>query len=220
MQKVKIVYKDIKNLILRVTPSLEVVLSVPRDASAKEIEYVLHKRKEWIEKKTAELRKHLPTPKELVSGEDIYYLGKRYRLKVLECKKEDVKLKGGYLEVSVADKQDYRSKQRLIKQWYIQKARHIFEEMLHKYEEILGCAPIRTMQIKMMKTRWGSCNPAQSSLNLNLRLIQKDKRAIEYVILHELAHLKHPYHNKAFYEYVGLYMPDWRERKLKLLEGM
>ena len=71
-----------------------------------------------------------------------------------------------------------------------------------------------------MKTRWGSCNPKTPYINLNLKLIEKSKRAIEYVILHELIHLKYPYHNREFYDYLGLYMPDWRERKLRLLEGM
>ena len=220
MQKVKIIYKDIQNIILRVKPSLEVVLSVPKDASTKEIEYVLHKRKDWIEKRVEEFKRHFPLSRELISGEDIFYLGKRYRLKVLSSKVERVELKGGYLEVSVRDKKDYQHKEALIKAWYQQKAKSYFKELLDKYTALLGCNQIQTFRIKEMKTRWGSCNPAKASINLNLRLMEKNKRAIEYVVLHELAHLKHQYHNKVFYDFIELYMPDWRERKLKLLEGM
>lgn len=216
MQKVKIIYKDIQNIILRVKPSLEVVLSVPKDASAKEIEYVLHKRKDWIEKRVEEFKRHLHLSRELISGEDIFYLGKRYRLKVLSSKVERVELKGGYLEISVRDKKDYQHKEALIKAWYQQKAKSYFKELLDKYTALLGCNQIQTFRIKEMKTRWGSCNLAKAYINLNLELIKKDKKAIEYVVLHELAHLGHPNHSRDFWDFVKLYMPDYQERR-KLL---
>ncbi|GAA7266587.1 hypothetical protein HpCK38_19640 [Helicobacter pylori] len=133
---------------------------------------------------------------------------------------EGVKLRGGYLEVSVREREDYKRKERLIKMWYQTRARQYFREALDKYSTLLGFEKIQTLRIKEMKTRWGSCNPTKAYINLNLALIQKNKRAIEYVVLHELAHLKYPHHNKDFYHFVMLYMPDWRERKLKLLEGM
>lgn len=219
MQKVKIVYKDIKNFTLKVTPSFEVVLSAPKNASAKEIEYVLSKRKMWIEQRLQRFKKHIALPKELISGEDIYYLGKRYRLKIIASESEEVGLRGGFLEVRLRDSKDFAHKQRLIKAWYQKKAKQCFTQLLEKYSTLLGCE-IQTLKIKEMKTRWGSCNPAKAYINLNLKLIEKNKRAIEYVILHELTHLKYFYHNREFYDYIGVYMPDWRERKLKLLEGM
>ncbi|WP_300222223.1 SprT family zinc-dependent metalloprotease [uncultured Helicobacter sp.] len=219
MQEVKIVYKDIKNMILKVKPSLEVVLSVPKDASAKEIEYVLSKRKAWIEQRVQGFKKHIALPKELRSGEDIHYLGKRYRLKVVASDSESMGLRGGFLEVRLRDSKDFTRKQELIKAWYHKRAKRCFEEILEKYSSLLGCQT-QKLRIKEMKTRWGSCNPKTPYINLNLKLIEKSKRAIEYVILHELIHLKYPYHNREFYDYLGLYMPDWRERKLRLLEGM
>lgn len=219
MQEVKIVYKDIKNMILKIKSSLEVVLSVPKNASAKEIEFVLSKRKAWIEQRLQRFEKHIALPKELKSGEDIYYLGKRYRLKVVVSDSEGVGLRGGFLEVRLKDSKDFTRKQELIKAWYHKRARQCFEQILEKYSLLLGCQK-QTLKIKEMKTRWGSCNPQNAYINLNLKLIEKNKRAIEYVILHELTHLKHSYHNRDFYNYLGLYMPDWRERKLKLLEGM
>lgn len=220
MQKVKIIYKDIKNIILRVTPSLEVVLSVPKDISQKEIEYVLQKRQKWIEGRLQRFGEHIQESKSLASGEDIYYLGRRYRLKIITSSEEGVSLRGGFLEVRVRDREDFDSKEMMIKKWYHTKAKSCFQELLCRYITLLGCNPIQTLRIKEMKTRWGSCNPQKASINLNLRLIEKSKRAVEYVILHELAHLKYPYHNKDFYDFVGLYMPDWRERKMNLLEGL
>lgn len=220
MQEARIIYKDIKNIVLRVTPSLEVLLSVPKDTSQKEIEYVLQKRQKWIEERLERFGRNIQESKSLVSGEDIYYLGKRYRLKVIASNEEGVSLRGGFLEVRVRDREDFDSKEAMIKKWYQSRAKECFQKLLHHYIALLGCNPIQTLRIKEMKTRWGSCNPQKSSINLNLKLIEKDKRAIEYVILHELAHLKHFNHDKNFYAFVGLYMPDWRERKMRLLERL
>ncbi len=70
-----------------------------------------------------------------------------------------------------------------------------------------------------MKSRWGSCNHTKGYINLNLKLIEKPTICIEYVVFHELAHLIYPNHSQKFYNYLTLYMPDWKVRKLKL-EGI
>ena len=67
-----------------------------------------------------------------------------------------------------------------------------------------------------MKTRWGSCNPTKGYINLNSELIKKSKECIEYVIFHELTHLIHIDHNKQFYNFLSVYMPNWKKRKEKL----
>jgi predicted metal-dependent hydrolase len=67
-----------------------------------------------------------------------------------------------------------------------------------------------------MKSRWGSCNPKKSYINLNQELIKKPKKAIEYVVLHEIAHLKHHNHDFGFYNYLSSYMPDWKDVMEKL----
>ncbi|WP_084340133.1 M48 family metallopeptidase [Helicobacter pametensis] len=220
MQHAKVIYKDIKNMILKVKPSLEVVLSVPRGTSQKEIDYILHKRQAWIQKALQRFQSTQIPPRELTSGEDIYDLGRRYRLKVIISSSEGVRIEGEFLELRVREGSDFRHREKVLKAWQKQRARECFGEILNHFIALLDFEPIKILRIKEMKTRWGSCNPKKSYINLNLRLIEKDKRAIEYVILHELAHLKHYHHDKAFYDFVALYMPDWRERKMKLLERL
>ncbi|MGL4687373.1 MAG: M48 metallopeptidase family protein, partial [Fusobacteriaceae bacterium] len=73
---------------------------------------------------------------------------------------------------------------------------------------------------KFMKTRWGSCNTRKKYLNFNILLLASPLESIEYVVLHEIAHLKYPHHQKSFWNYISFYMPDWKDRKKKLIHSM
>lgn len=213
---VKILYKDVKHANLKVKPTQEVILTVPLDMSEKEIEYILKKRASWITKQLELFSQNQEPTKELVSGESFVYLGKRYRLKVIESQEEKAKLTRGYFEIHVKDKNAYAKKQKLIENWYRAKAQEHFQKIIAKYSPIVK-VDIKSVRIRSMKTRWGSCNPKKSYINLNLELIKKPKIAIEYVIFHELAHLLYHNHDRAFYNYLSLHMPDWRERKERLV---
>ena len=72
---------------------------------------------------------------------------------------------------------------------------------------------INKLTIKTLKRNWGSCEVGKKNINLNSELLKQDRRFVEYVILHEIAHLEHPNHSKNFYNYVARFMPDWKERK-------
>lgn len=214
----KILYKTIKNPILKVTPNLEVILSMPLDASQKEIKYILEKRKRWITQKLEFFKSKQIPSKLLVSGEDFFYLGKRYRLKIIKDTKTNITLKGKYLQIYLKDTQDYKKKEVMIQKWYQTKARNIFSEILLHYSKMLEIE-FKNFSIRTMKARWGSCKIDKAHITLNLELIKKSRKAIEYVILHELAHLKYPYHNQAFYNFLDLYMPDWKKIKMEILEN-
>ena len=214
--KLKIVKKNVKNINIKVKPSGEVVVTAPRSVSQKELEYVLQKRKGWIEQKVAFFKAHQPPqPKEYVSGENFCYLGRNYRLKVIESDEELVKLQRGYLQVFVKHREDYEQKRQLLYAWYYQKAIFHFGKAMAKYQPLVN-QEVKRVRIREMKTRWGSCNTLKGYINLNLKLIEKPTECIEYVVLHELAHLVHPNHSVRFYNYVTLFMPNWRERKRRL----
>lgn len=212
---VTLLRKPIKNAYVRVNPAGEVVLSVPAEMEETEIDRILKKRSLWIEKQQHYFRKYRTQIKEYVSGESVEYLGRNYRLKVIVSEEEYVKLSGGYVELRVRDKSDFDRKERLVKQWYKERAEYYFRKSLNQYaamlqKEVLG------LKIRYMKTRWGSCNPKTATVNLNIELIKKSRICIDYVVLHELAHLIHVNHDRRFYNYLSLHMPDWRERKQRL----
>ena len=209
MDNIKIIYKNIKNIYLKVKPNCEVVLSVPKYTSSKEIEQILSKKDKWI-------KKHLQYFSQKSQDKtSLLYLGQRYKLKVIPSKIEKMILDKQYLILYVKI-DDEITKQRLIDKWYRQQAKKIFNDILQKYLNILQTS-INRLSIKKMKTRWGCCNYYKRYINLNLYLIRQDIKAIEYVILHELAHLTYPNHSKEFYNYIALYMPDWKARKKTLL---
>ena len=112
--------------------------------------------------------------KEYVSGEDFQYLGRSYRLKVIEARKEAVKLQRGYLEIYVKNKNDKKRKQNLVYEWYYEKALLHFFNILQEFNKIVK-QEIKDIKIRQMKTRWGSCNSHKSYINLNIELIKKPK---------------------------------------------
>ncbi|SFV56328.1 Putative predicted metal-dependent hydrolase [hydrothermal vent metagenome] len=213
---IEIIKKDVKHFNLKVKPNGEVILTAPTNSNKRDIEYILKKRANWIDRQIAFFDEHREIYiKEYVSGENFCYLGRNYRLKVIESQDEEVKLQKYYLQIFVKDRADYTKKQQLIKEWYLQKAKIHFQKAIAKYKPIVK-KEITTIRIKEMRTRWGSCNPAKGYINLNLKLIEKPTECIEYVVFHELAHLIHPNHSVKFYNYLSLYMPDWKRRKERL----
>ena len=216
---IEIIKKRVKHINLKVKPTGEVILTAPIGCSNEDIEYVLKKRAEWITQKVAYFQEHRDTtPKEYVSGENFCYLGRNYRLKVIESSKESVKLQRDYLQLFVNDTCNLERKKSLIKEWYTQQAKIYFQRAIEKYQPIVN-REIKVVRIKEMKTRWGSCNSVKGYINLNLKLIEKPLECIEYVVFHELVHLVHANHSRHFYDYLTLYMPDWRERKERLERG-
>ena len=212
LEGVKIVRKDVKNITLKVRPNGEAILTAPKTASDEHIKFIIEKRAKWIAQKRAFFASFKTPQKEYVSGEDFKYLGRSYRLKVVQSKEERVKLQRGYLELFVKDKNDLERKRNLVYEWYNEKATLYFFNILQEFNKIVK-QDIKSVKIRQMKTRWGSCNPYKSYINLNIELIKKPKACIEYVVFHELAHLLYPNHSKKFYDYLTLYMPDWQKRK-------
>ena len=212
LEGVKIVRKDVKNITLKVRPNGEAILTTPKAASDEHIKFIIQKRAKWIAKKRTFFASFKTPKKEYVSGEDFRYLGRSYRLKVVQSKEECVKLQRGYLELFVKDKSDLERKRNLVYEWYHEKAMLYFFNILQEFNNIVK-QDIKSVKIRQMKTRWGSCNPYKSYINLNIELIKKPKACIEYVVFHELVHLLYPDHSKKFYDYLTLYMPDWQKRK-------
>jgi predicted metal-dependent hydrolase len=214
-------YAKRKTLGITVYPDLRVAVRAPLGTAAADIETILHKRSAWILKKQREFEHYLPgqPPRRYVSGETHLYLGRQYRLKVVESDWEGVKLTGGRFYVHTARPTNVRRIKTLLEKWYRQKAAVIFAERLeHCYARAQRFGlPFPELRIRIMKKRWGSCHP-NGTILLNLKLIQAPKFCIDYVITHELAHFQEPNHGAGYYALLDRLMPDWRERKRKLNE--
>ena len=217
---IAIVKKSVKHINIRVKPSGEVVLTAPLGTEESYIQSVIAKKRAWIEKKLKFYSEHnfgKEREKEFVSGESFRYLGKNYRLKVMESDKNEIVLQRGYIQLYVRDRNDFSLKKKLVEMWYKKQAGEYFEKIVQEYAAIVKKTP-SSVQIRKMKTKWGSCNPEKLTITLNQKLIEKPLHCIEYVIFHELAHFLYPNHSKEFYSYLSTYMSDWEKRKRELEE--
>ncbi|WP_459202467.1 M48 family metallopeptidase [Methanococcus sp. CF] len=219
IENVKIIRKKIKNMYLVVNPDCSIVLKVPPHVSDEYINSFIKKKENWI-------RKHLESfeslnlkiaEKSYVDGEIFRYLGDEYVLKVNYSKKEWVCVSETELKLYVSEMNDFEKKKRMIEKFYRKRAEiELFEIFKNSYKVVTENMP--EFAVRRMKKRWGSCSFHKNKIILNERLIEKPKECIEYVVFHELAHLKYPNHSKDFYNYLTELMPDWKNRKLKLNE--
>lgn len=205
-----------KRIRIRVAPDLTVSVSAPLRAKDEQIERVLTQKARWIARKLDEIKDFhpLPAPKQYVSGETFCYLGRQYRLKVETGEKSPAKLKGKFLYVSVPDKQDRDAVKKMVESWYRQRAEQTFTRYQKKCSDVVGRhgIPKATLTLRKMRTRWGSCS-SKGRITINTNLIQAPVHCIEYVIMHELCHLKHHNHSSAFYKLLTQCMPDWQKRR-------
>lgn len=212
-------YTDRKTLGIKVYPDTSVKVFAPIDTDLPIIEQHLKAKRKWIEKQQRSFRSYLPaTPaRQYIGGESFLYLGKQYMLKIEPSTAEEVKLYQGRLVVKTLNPEATHIK-KLLQQWYIARAtilfNKLFEEQFYLFKRFGLEKPV--LQIKKMEKRWGSCTPQQKII-LNPELIKAPVACINYVILHELCHLVHHNHSKAFYQLLENFMPDWKKYK-QLLE--
>lgn len=226
MNEIIIEYKKIKNIYIRVKPDLNIYVTAPKRVTKKYIYELIEKRKDWIEERKEAIKKKNSfdlSKKELASGNEVYYLGKSYMLEVLKCQKENIIIEGRtmYMYVNIKDKEEYknsdiRKKHILLDTWYKKEALKLFDLLIKKYTSMMNLE-INTFTVKKLKSKWGSCDTIKKHLTFNLELMKYPLSSIEYIVLHELAHLLQANHSKKFYNIVSLYMPEWKKEK-KILD--
>ncbi|MFN2137372.1 MAG: M48 family metallopeptidase, partial [Candidatus Promineifilaceae bacterium] len=151
------------------------------------------------------------------AGETHYYLGQPYTLHVSQGRPQGATLDGRLLRLSVSDVNEEARRRQVLIEWYRARARELFPARLEACYAAAAqhSLPYPALKIRLLKARWGSC-ASTGFITLNLRLVQVPLQLIDYVIYHELAHLRVPAHNKAFYALLGELLPDWRARRAAL----
>lgn len=220
----EVIRKNVKNINLRVRADGSVTVSANGNIPEIVMEEFVTNKVDYILASLAkfrELKLYSPTPKEYVSGESFYLLGKNLRLKVLEDSNEDIYSDGIYLYLKVKDKNNFTKKEKIITKYFDKQCMKCFKEILIEMLSIFSKYGVElpALKIRNMETRWGSCLPEKGIITLNKRLIEVPRNCIEYVVLHEYCHFIHPNHSKQFYAFVSMLMPDWKERK-KVLESI
>lgn len=210
--QIEVTFKDIKNVHLSVyPPSGKVRIAAPAHMKLDTVRLFAIAKLDWIRQQQAKLRRQdREAPREYVDRESHYVWGKRYLLKIIEENAPPkVELTPRTLRLHVRPGTDTEHKRKILEAWYREQVREAVPPLLALWEPVVGGKVARYF-VQTMKTKWGSCNPANRSIRLNTELAKKPRQCLEYILVHELLHLREPSHNQRFVSLMDQTMPAWR----------
>ena len=215
---VEVIRKNIKNMHLSVLPpDGRVRVSAPTQLTDEAITMFVRTKLGWIKKQQEKFQQQpRQSERQYVSGETLYVWGKQYFLQVeYSYKGNALTLSGDKAILTVRKESSPKQRESFVNEWYRNLLKQEVAKYLPKWEKTTGlyCS---SWQSKYMTTKWGTCNPTSKKIWLNLQLAKKPIECLEYVILHELAHLKVHNHGPEFTAILDQYMPYWREHKRRL----
>ncbi len=209
---IDVVLKDIKHVHLSVyPPSGRVRISAPRRMSLDTLRVFAVSKLDWIKRQQQKMiEQERETPREFLDRESHYVWGRRYLLKVIEHDQAPaVELQHSHLLLRVRPGTDENKRQAIVEDWYRSQLKQAAPPLIAKWEKLMG-VKVERFFVQKMKTRWGSCNPVARSIRLNTDLVKKPRECLEYVVVHELAHLLEPSHNARFIALMDRFMPKWQ----------
>ena len=208
-QDYRVVYSDRKTLSIIVERDRSLLVRAPKGMSAQEIQKHVDEKKLWIYEKIRHPQKYPPVPakKEFVTGETVLYLGRNYRLEIMNEDSKDI-LFASCFYVSHSQKANISE---LFKAWYTTRAQEKLLPRIRFFAEAMGVTYNRLL-ISDLKYRWASCTP-KNNLNFNWRIIKAPMYVIDYLIVHELAHLLEPNHTARLWNIVAVQVPEYEKSK-------
>jgi predicted metal-dependent hydrolase len=215
---VDIVYKDIKHLHIGVYPPVgRVRVAAPSRLDEAQIRLAVIKRLPWIKRQRQQLQDAArQSPREMVTGESHYVWGTRTRLKVIERPgRAHVELDASRLLLYVPAGTDAEARTKLLQDWQRKQLRIALPDVIAKWEPIIG-RQVPRWSVRRMKTKWGSCNRETGHIWFNLELAKKHPLCLEYIVVHEMAHLLERNHGERYTKLMDGFLPDWRTRRDEL----
>jgi len=209
--------KRIKNLHLYVKPpDGRVLVTAPMQMDDETIARFVSSKADWLQKHVAKFAgRPAPAEARYETGETLLVWGRPYRLEVRPGGRYALALSGDTAVLTARKGSDAARRERYVYEWYRARLTAEIARRLPAWETATGLHAT-SFQIKRMSTRWGTCNVKTGKLWFSLHLAQKPIECLDYIILHELLHLKERGHNKRFYGLLDRYMPGWKARKAAL----
>jgi len=212
--ELQLIYSARRTIAISIRPDSKVILRVPYLTSMRTIERIVREKSDWIIKHRDNYinNPNLISSKKYTNGENHLFRGIGYTLKTETSKKPFFRINGNYMEIGVSRPEDAKAIKRVMYAFYKNQAQTILPEMyklmVQKFEK-QGLIP-DSLIIRTMKRRWGSCSN-KGVITLSTELIKLPDRYIEYVIIHELCHLRHHNHGVRYYKLLSELYPDWKE---------
>lgn len=220
--RVAVVRKGIKNLHLGVyPPDGRVRVAVPMAVSDAAVRVAVIGKLHWIRRQQAAFDGQArESEREMVSGESHYYQGRRYRLRLVDTEgKGEVVLRGSrVMELRVRPELTVDQREQILQRWYRDRLRELVPPLLDKWQPVLR-VKVADWGIRKMKTKWGSCNADARRIWLNVELTKKAPECLEYLVVHELVHLRVRKHDERFFALMDRHLPRWRAVRRVLNSG-
>jgi predicted metal-dependent hydrolase len=193
----------------------ELILAAPSRTSGRTLEAVAREKLPWVRRKLADFEAlgPPPEPRQVVAGELFPYLGREYRLALVDRPSQPVAIRAGLLHVDRALDGEARA---AVVAWYEARAREYIAAAVERFVPLVGAAPAGVVVRDLGKRRWGVCDHRTMTVSFHWQLIANPPDLVDYVVVHELAHLHEPNHGPAFWRRVECVMPDRKQRRERL----
>ena len=211
----RVVRSKRKTISIIVERDRSIVVRAPECATDERIRELVQSKNLWLYEKTNHRAKYpaQPAQKEFVAGESLMYLGRNYRLELTDDDVPGVRFQSRFM----IPKCLAPDAARLLRDWYSERARIKIIPRAERYANSLGVDYGR-LAVSEMKYRWASCSP-RGNLNFSWRLIKAPMFVVDYVIVHELAHLLEPNHTDSFWTIVSVQLPRYKDAQVWLREN-
>jgi len=216
---IDIVRKSIKNMHLSVYPPTgRVRIAAPLNVDDEAVKLFAISKLAWIKKNQRKFEdQERQSPRAFVERESHYFEGRRYLLRVTEHDappKVIIKTKT-HIDLFVRPNTSTEQRQIILNEWYRRHLKSQIPAIIERWETIIGVS-VSSWGVKLMKTKWGTCNIEDRRIWINLELAKKPLRCLEYIVVHEMLHLVERHHNERFLTLMEKFLPQWKFRKEEL----
>lgn len=205
--KYTLIIKNVKNINMHIEKNGEIIVSCNQYVPVSKVDEFVASKCKWLVDKVNEIHRK----QTLLNDQNYYlYLGKRYKIEIINSYTSGCKIEGSKFIIYKKESEEIdKIIQNFEKQQCIQlmckKMNDVYQMMSMDYN-----IQLPSLKIRNMDTRWGSCMPRKNQITLNSKLIHYEEKFMDYVVLHEYAHLIQPNHSKSFYQVIEKYMPDYK----------
>lgn len=208
-----------RTVAISITPNANVIVSVPHLLNTEKIKEIVRKKVRWVYEKQEYFKRLLKLypKKEFINGEEFLYLGRPYRLKLITATNDylsKLHLAGRKIFISANGDKDKKTIRDSLVNWYFSESTKIIEQRVTRFSKLLGLYP-KEVKIKDQQKRWGSCS-REGILRFNWKITMAPVPIIDYIVVHELCHLKIKNHSEEFWRYVSLVLPNFKDCRVWL----
>ena len=205
--------KGQKNLYLRIRSDGSVLVTAPRHLSRSRVEAFVEEKSAWISRRLGEHRIHArPEPGHYFDGCRLWYLGESHPVARVPSSRDSIRFDGDSFTFHCRDEANFS---KVLNRFYLQRARLFIAPKVDEWADRMKLFP-KDIRFRRYRSRWGCCS-AEDSLSFNTALIRYDPSLIDYVIVHELAHIRYKNHSPDFWRLVEQFVPDWKTLRKRLM---